>query len=1523
MVGVRTWTDSGLNGDYSDTRTVELQKKRHLYKGEYPVSRKTGHRSRGSLDADERASKTSKRSSSSFFVSPDWSRATSSSGRKGPRDIRPGNWPQEAGEFERVSSGDEGKRKASQSQHKSSIMRQRGEGRRPARGDEIPSRRGREVLEDNILASSQNNLQQDGNIARFTFDSSDNSGHSGVPLEEPLAAMGEEGDPDIGDSFGVPAESPGNLEQIHPSINPARYPLQEHQWHPPRGTMPLEPPETGFSDSWGTNAYGGILEPEQDDKRTYEWKEVLAREKAALEAHTLMVQQPALENPGCGCWETDTPKSYWECSCWNCDLTQVPANFSDLVSIITLTNVGLKTIRNDSFIRYRTTLSDLVLEKMEELSTIEAGAFKGLNHLRSIYIHSAPKLRSMPNLTINADNTKLMIFRITNSGLEEIPFIENAASGNIIHMIEMDTNRIRKVGSRSLHVMVDLLSLNYNLIEEVEREAFAGSQIAKLSLKGNTRLRSLHPEAFKGIGSLQTLDLSETSITSLPTMGLTDLEVLILERTPTLKVFPSVYSFKSIEKAQLTYPYHCCAFQFPQQHDPRRHMESMKKMEQFCSDVTTPNPGHSAPTTRPRRRRFKFSTVPSPVEALPSGAVYGQAPADYNPEQGNPGERWGGPSHGEGWGTVSLSSPSNGDEFGGNAKRHERSRQFERPQASPESSSDKLLHSTSPLRRRELPETTTDAATSSLPHAHARHSGHHTRLLKPQSEPDTQSAEGSGHPSVKPKGRSRRGSHTQPGSRMARAPRSQDGAKVALRLESHFGQQAAALIRESEQMTIPRPEKRDPYNEHLDFQSNSPRKEFVGGGVENTYPFPLGFGSFNNTYGKVPPSIIPKPNTSTQGWESHGWSEEAPPLDSGDEATYLLNSPGHPRDSHPGQVDGTFHSGSGNFNSAPVVDVWHKGHKDGGSKPSSTWLPKQVNISSKNNNMYFKCGNLSKDYHDVQCEPGPDAFNPCEDIMGNIALRVAVWVVVVTAVVGNLAVMIVLISSKFKMTVSKFLMVNLALADLCMGLYLLIIAAMDLHTIGDYFNYAIDWQNGPGCKVAGFLTVFASELSIFTLTVITSERWYAITYAIHLNKRLKLSMAMKIMVGGWTYSIAMATLPLVGVSSYSKTSICLPMETGDGLSLAYLVSLLLVNGLAFFVITACYISMYFSISRHDATTEHSDLTVAKRMALLVFTDFACWAPIAFFGLTAVAGLPLINVTRAKILLVFFYPLNSCANPYLYAILTKQYRRDLFILLARYGFCTKRAMKYKGAYSSVNNTFPHNTVVNAANHRSSTLTQITLCDLTRTRTSQQSNNGSLLGGTIVGGSQDSLQRNVSPLRTPTKPETACGCSGAENERLSTVQEMSHSNPSDEEPSDDHIPSGDDDSHSGVMKQAGSPHPIKNCYTRLSFTPEQEEILKHALNVSKAKKKRGRSETENVDQAAQELLGDQRKPSIENGSSLCQGEAIVICEMELCRENCETDSRNKRRISRVNEEEEEEAGKEANEELVGKTEATSSV
>lgn len=132
-----------------------------------------------------------------------------------------------------------------------------------------------------------------------------------------------------------------------------------------------------------------------------------------------------------------------------------------------------------------------------------------------------------------------------------------------------------------------------------------------------------------------------------------------------------------------------------------------------------------------------------------------------------------------------------------------------------------------------------------------------------------------------------------------------------------------------------------------------------------------------------------------------------------------------------------------------------------------------------------------------------------------------------------------------------------------------------------------------------------------------------------------------------------------------RSSICLPMEADKIIDKIYLLTLIIVNGLAFVLIVFCYAQIYFSLAYETrrASTK-GEMSIAKKMALLVFTDFACWAPIAFFGLTALAGYPLIGVTRSKILLVFFYPLNSCANPYLYAIMTAQYRRDFFVLVGR-------------------------------------------------------------------------------------------------------------------------------------------------------------------------------------------------------------------------------------------------------------------
>ncbi|XP_068220464.1 uncharacterized protein [Palaemon carinicauda] len=1126
----------------------------------------------------------------------------------------------------------------------------------------------------------------------------------------------------------------------------------------------------------------------------------------------------------CGCLVTDPPHPEVECTCSGPNVRYIPANLSAEVFRITVMNAPLETLRNDSFTRYRSTLRDIVLHNVQDFHKIEAGCFSGLVQLRSIYIYSAPKLKFIRNLTFTED--KLRSLRIVSSGLEAVPNLR-FSSNEILHMI----------------------------------------------------------------------DLSETSITALPTAGLKELEVLRLENTPSLKVFPSVYSFKTIKEAHLTYPYHCCAFQFPDQHKKEQyvsHQKIQEKMEQgHCGELTSPTSPAMTQTTRVRQRRYApvppisvMPTVEGSITSLSSGRLEPGKQMNYQGFSSPEEEEWGPvqpealtgrkkyissriqlknwkhlpkssyPVNSVQWFQAIRSSSLNSIENSDSKKVILTSKRFKR--------NGKYLrvNEPSPRHRRSRPDINT-----TIPEAEKSNRVDHdikNNYLVPLRHQMKQKYEPS------------RLSHTNKHARLSRR-------ELFHESKSSFGNDfklkdsmeiLPVLNKKSEAKT---PEVGDPLSkETFDpiLDKNFGSDEIPGhpggnlddnlaeggaagpGGFQNYF---LGFGPFNHSADRYPMDAF-KPNDTFVGvwgnpeaWPDHGDNTE--PFGFHEE----------------GLIDEGGFVGKEIFSEEDQTTIL-KNEEDKWHVPRAPM---------NNTTILVLCGKLSKNYHDVMCVPAPDAFNPCEDIMGNIALRVAVWFVVVTAVVGNLAVMLVLVSSKFRMTVSKFLMVNLALADLSMGIYLLIIASMDLHTIGVYFNYAIDWQNGPGCKVAGFLTVFASELSIFTLTIITSERWYAITYAIHLNKRLKLSMAAKIMVIGWIYSITMATLPLVGISGYSKTSICLPMETGNGLALTYLISLLLVNGLAFIVITACYASMYCSISRHDASASHSDLTVAKRMALLVFTDFACWAPIAFFGLTAVAGIPLINVTRAKILLVFFYPLNSCANPYLYAILTKQYRRDLFILLARYGFCTKKAMRYKGAYSSVNNTFPHNTVVNAGpNHRNSTLTQITLCDLTRVaRTSQQSNSGSL-PGTAIGGSQDSLQKNVSPSRTPTKPEMCAG----DSERLSTVQEMSHSNHSDDDTSEYcqqqlQLRQQEEVTHSNTVRQTGSPHPLKNCYARLSITPQQEQVLKYALNESKAKKN---AKSTNVERdIATEKMDEKR--GRDGSQSPSQGETIVMYEVEIYKES----------------------------------------
>jgi len=139
---------------------------------------------------------------------------------------------------------------------------------------------------------------------------------------------------------------------------------------------------------------------------------------------------------------------------------------------------------------------------------------------------------------------------------------------------------------------------------------------------------------------------------------------------------------------------------------------------------------------------------------------------------------------------------------------------------------------------------------------------------------------------------------------------------------------------------------------------------------------------------------------------------------------------------------------------------------------------------------------------------------------------------------------------------------------------------------------------------------------------------------------------------------------IMNVIVFLEHSICLPMDTSRLSGMFYVFILLSFGAAAFVLMLFCYVQIYMSLSYETRHAAKGEASVARKISVLIGTNFACTAPVIFFGFTALFGYPLIDVTKCKILLVFFYPINSCANPFLYTILTTSFRREAFSTVAK-------------------------------------------------------------------------------------------------------------------------------------------------------------------------------------------------------------------------------------------------------------------
>nr|KAG5685940.1 hypothetical protein BaRGS_021325 [Batillaria attramentaria] len=124
---------------------------------------------------------------------------------------------------------------------------------------------------------------------------------------------------------------------------------------------------------------------------------------------------------------------------------------------------------------------------------------------------------------------------------------------------------------------------------------------------------------------------------------------------------------------------------------------------------------------------------------------------------------------------------------------------------------------------------------------------------------------------------------------------------------------------------------------------------------------------------------------------------------------------------------------------------------------------------------------------------------------------------------------------------------------------------------------------------------------------------------------------------------------------YGQSGICLPLpitrQQYQGQHYAFSVFIVL-NFVLFLLIGAGQFFIFHTVrsasSKFGTERRQQELTIARRLFLIVFTDFLCWFPIGLMGLLASQDTPLpgeVNVWSA----IFVLPLNSTLNPFLYTL----------------------------------------------------------------------------------------------------------------------------------------------------------------------------------------------------------------------------------------------------------------------------------
>lgn len=312
-----------------------------------------------------------------------------------------------------------------------------------------------------------------------------------------------------------------------------------------------------------------------------------------------------------------------------------------------------------------------------------------------------------------------------------------------------------------------------------------------------------------------------------------------------------------------------------------------------------------------------------------------------------------------------------------------------------------------------------------------------------------------------------------------------------------------------------------------------------------------------------------------------------------------------------------------------------------------------------------------------RCLPLPDEISDCEDLLSSMLQRSCIWIAGVVAFIGNL----IVIGFRYRdrlgqkereeEQVNSTLLLSLGCSDFLMGIYLIIIASVDMFYRGRYIENADNWRESALCNLCGFLSTVSSEVSVFTLVSIALNRFTEICRPFNSPYKFTLAYTHRLILASWCIALTIAGLPLIITpyfrgQFYARSGVCLAFHITNQKAAGWLYSIgvfLCVNLVAFVIIVTCYTKMYREISRAARQNRGERPNHPVKIALIVITSFVAWSPTIILGFIALAGIALPAAVYSWIA-VLVLPVNSAINPMIYTIPNIRHQIRMLVITYR-------------------------------------------------------------------------------------------------------------------------------------------------------------------------------------------------------------------------------------------------------------------